>query len=76
MEKLYSWFVSGKLSKRDKALIIGALLYFINPFDAIPDLTPYLGFLDDVGVITLVYRYLENRAIEEDSADGIPGKDE
>ena len=66
LEKLYNWFLSGKLSKGDKALIVGALLYFINPFDVIPDITPYLGFLDDMGVIGLVLRYLENRAFDQD----------
>ena len=69
MEKLYSWFVSGKLSRRDKAIIVGALLYFLNPLDFVPDLTPYLGFLDDIGVISLVFRYLENRALDEKEPD-------
>src|SRR5690606_37555714 len=42
IEKIYDLLISGKLSGADKAIIIGALLYFINPFDVIPDLTPIL----------------------------------
>jgi uncharacterized membrane protein YkvA (DUF1232 family) len=65
IETLYAWMTSGHLSKRDKALVIGALLYFINPLDVIPDITPFLGFTDDLGVIYLVYNYLQNRSLEE-----------
>ena len=32
-------------------IILGALGYFIAPIDALPDLTPILGFTDDVGVL-------------------------
>lgn len=65
VELLYNWFTSGKLSRRDKAIVVGALLYFINPMDAIVDFAPIIGFLDDLGVIGLAYRYMKNRAIEE-----------
>jgi len=34
-----------------KAVIIGALGYFIVPSDAIPDLTPIVGFTDDLGAL-------------------------
>lgn len=39
--------------KRAKAIIIGALGYFISPIDAIPDLTPVVGFSDDLGALAL-----------------------
>lgn len=35
-----------------KTLIVAALGYFILPLDAIPDLAPIVGFLDDAGVIS------------------------
>ena len=35
-----------------KALILGALGYFISPIDAIPDVTPVIGFSDDLAVLT------------------------
>ena len=37
---------------RAKAVIIGALGYFIVPLDAIADFTPVIGFSDDLGAIT------------------------
>jgi uncharacterized membrane protein YkvA (DUF1232 family) len=30
---------------------LGALAYFISPIDFIPDLTPFLGFTDDLGIL-------------------------
>lgn len=36
-----------------KATIIGALGYFISPFDAIIDITPIVGYTDDLGAIAL-----------------------
>ena len=34
-----------------KMSLIGALAYFILPFDAIPDVLPVLGFTDDAAVL-------------------------
>ncbi len=34
-----------------RTVIIGALGYFISVVDVIPDLTPVLGYTDDVGVM-------------------------
>ena len=36
-----------------KATIAGALGYFIVPLDAIADLTPAVGYADDLGVLVL-----------------------
>ena len=47
---------SEKVSKADKALIIGALGYLISPLDAIPDAIPIVGLTDDVGVLIYVLR--------------------
>ncbi len=35
-----------------KKIIIGSIAYFISPIDSIPDLTPFLGMTDDLGVLT------------------------
>lgn len=65
IETLFEWLTSGKLSKQDKAIVIGALLYFLNPFDVIPDITPFIGFTDDFGIIYFAYNYLQNRSLEK-----------
>lgn len=35
-----------------KRIILGALAYLLAPIDAIPDLTPLLGFTDDLSVLS------------------------
>ena len=42
-------------SPKDKALIIGALLYAILPVDIIPDVIPGLGLVDDAFAVVMVY---------------------
>ena len=34
-----------------KTVIYGALAYFISPIDGIPDVTPVIGYVDDLGAI-------------------------
>jgi len=36
-----------------KGVAFGALGYFISPIDAIPDVTPVIGYADDLGVVGL-----------------------
>lgn len=37
-----------------KTLAIGALIYLISPFDAIPDFIPFVGLIDDAALIVAV----------------------
>lgn len=39
---------------RTMVLVVGAVLYFLLPFDFIPDFILGVGFLDDITVITFV----------------------
>ena len=41
-----------------KAIVVAALIYFISPIDTIPDLAPFFGYLDDLGVITALLKFL------------------
>ena len=41
----------GKVPAWAKAVVIGALGYFIFPFDVIPDFIPAVGFTDDLAVL-------------------------
>jgi uncharacterized membrane protein YkvA (DUF1232 family) len=53
---LYYSLKSDKVSKTDKALIIGALGYMISPFDVIPDAIPIAGLTDDLAVLLFVLK--------------------
>lgn len=48
---LYTMLISGKTALKDKAVIIGALGYFICPIDLIPDIMIGTGFLDDASIL-------------------------
>lgn len=39
-----------------KAILFGALAYFIMPFDVLPDIMPLLGFGDDAAVLYAAIR--------------------
>lgn len=39
-----------------QATLLGALAYFILPFDFVPDLMPVLGFTDDAAVLATALR--------------------
>jgi len=43
-------------SLRFLILLIAAIIYFINPIDLVPDFIPGLGLVDDLAVLTWVYR--------------------
>lgn len=40
-----------ELPKNLKAVVMGSLGYFILPFDLIPDITPVVGYADDLGIM-------------------------
>ena len=46
-----------------KTIVVAALIYFISPIDAIPDIAPLVGYLDDLGVITAVLKFLGHELI-------------
>ena len=53
---LYYTLQSDKVSKSDKALIVGALGYMISPLDAVPDAIPIVGLTDDLAVLVYVLK--------------------
>lgn len=53
---LYYTLQSDKVSKADKAIIIGALGYMISPLDVIPDAIPIAGLTDDLAVLIYVLK--------------------
>ena len=55
---LYNYMKDPFVKWYRKAIVIAALIYFIVPIDTIPDITPLFGYLDDLGVITALLKYL------------------
>jgi len=53
---LYYTLQSDRISKTDKAIIIGALGYMISPLDVIPDAIPIAGLTDDFAVLIYVLK--------------------
>jgi uncharacterized membrane protein YkvA (DUF1232 family) len=64
-----------------QAALIGALAYFVLPFDVIPDMMPVLGFTDDAAVLATAiklvashirpeHREAAKRAIARGMAEG------
>jgi uncharacterized membrane protein YkvA (DUF1232 family) len=43
-----------------QAALLGAIAYFILPFDFIPDMMPVLGFTDDAAVLATAIRLVAN----------------
>ena len=39
-----------------KAALVGALAYFVLPFDVMPDVMPLLGFADDAAILATALR--------------------
>ena len=55
---LFKYMKDSDISWYRKTIVVGALIYFIFPLDSIPDITPLIGYLDDLGVIAAVMKYL------------------
>ena len=50
---------------KEKALIMGALGYLIAPLDFVPDITPVLGYSDDLVAITFALLKVQGYIDEE-----------
>ena len=54
-----------------QAALVGALAYFVLPFDFIPDMLPVLGFTDDAAVLATAIRLVASH-IRPDHRDAAP----
>lgn len=50
MDKNVKWY--------KKSAVVAALVYFISPLDVMPDVIPFVGYLDDLGVIAWTIKFL------------------
>ena len=62
---LFYTLQSGNLSLADKAIIYGALGYFILPIDLIPDWIPVIGLSDDFGTLMYAYKRIKENITDE-----------
>jgi uncharacterized membrane protein YkvA (DUF1232 family) len=60
---LYNYMKDPFVSWHRKAIVVMGLVYFISPIDTIPDIAPFIGYLDDLGVITAVIKFLGSELI-------------
>lgn len=60
---LYSYMKDPFVSWHRKAIVVMGLVYFISPIDAIPDIAPFIGYLDDLGVVAAVVKFLGSELI-------------
>ena len=57
---LYYTLKSSHVSNTEKAIICGALGYFILPIDIIPDYIPFIGYTDDLTVMIYAYNRVKS----------------
>lgn len=62
---LYFALIDKDTSSVAKATIIAALGYFISPIDVIPDVTPLVGFSDDLGILVAALSAISSQIKEE-----------
>lgn len=51
-----------------QAALLGAIAYFILPFDAVPDMLPLLGFTDDAAILATALRMVATHITPEHRA--------
>ena len=53
IKKLWALATNQGVSNRQRLIAVGALLYFLNPLDLVPDTIPGIGYLDDLAVMVI-----------------------
>lgn len=81
------FFVLGRMAKayatgqyrdipwKSMLLLLAVLIYFINPFDLIPDLVPIAGLTDDFAILVWAYSSIEveiDKFLAWESSQAIP----
>jgi len=62
---LYYAMIDNKVSVKTKLFIAAALGYFILPTDAVFDLTPIIGYSDDLGVLLFALKQISSAITPE-----------
>lgn len=56
----YNWNRKRELPWRSVTAITAAVMYFLGPFDILPDFIPGLGVLDDFAIIGLCFKLVQS----------------
>ena len=48
-----------KMNKWNMSIIVGTIVYVVSPLDAVPDIIPVLGWLDDVAIVSYALSKLQ-----------------
>ena len=48
-----------------QAALLGAIAYFVLPFDFVPDMLPFLGFTDDAAILATAIRMVASHITPE-----------
>src|SRR5215470_3421314 len=59
---LVSLLRDDRVSKMDKAILAGTIIYVVSPIDVIPDFIPFIGQVDDAFLLAISILRLLNRA--------------
>ena len=62
LKLLFALLKEPRVSRADKAIIAGIIMYVIVPIDVIPDFIPFIGQVDDVYLLAIGFLRLLNRA--------------
>lgn len=60
---LFNYMTDPLVSWHRKAIVVMGLIYFISPIDTVPDIAPLIGYLDDLGVVTAILKFLGSELI-------------
>lgn len=61
-KKIYLFLVDKRTDWKPKVFLVFAVIYLVWPIDLVPDLIPFLGWLDDLGFGALAVWYVARTA--------------
>lgn len=65
-----------RVPMEDKAILVAALAYLLNPADFVPDMIPFAGLVDDLYLVALALLRLLNHVDEEILRQHWPGEED
>lgn len=62
-------FKDPRTPKLSKIMVLGAIAYLLWPFDLIPDIIPFAGFVDELIIIPLIFyvatKFIPKNVVED-----------